>query len=273
MSKNLKNSFLTHTYRSYYINQEWEIIFSATNQIVQKVTAKEHKRLEERLVRVRQRISDAARASDRLADSIQLLAVSKTRDVSEIRAAARLGQQAFGESYLQEALEKIEQLKDLELEWHFIGRLQSNKTKPIAEHFDWVHSLASLKHAQRLSEQRRPDLPPLKVCIQVNTSGEESKEGHTPDELPGLIERYANLPKLKLMGLMTIPAPAVTMEAQHHPFRLLRELRDSLSTENLPLDTLSMGMSQDLEAAIAEGANLVRIGTAIFGPRLYNRKN
>ncbi|MEN8177047.1 MAG: YggS family pyridoxal phosphate-dependent enzyme [Pseudomonadota bacterium] len=237
------------------------------------MTTQEHNRLEERLARVRRRISSAAKTFSCQADRIQLLAVSKTRHVDEIREAARLEQRAFGESYLQEALEKIKQLKDLTLEWHFIGRLQSNKTRSIAEHFDWVHSIASLKHAQRLSDQRPEILPPLKICIQVNTSGEGSKDGHNPDELAGLIERYANLPNLELRGLMTIPAPAETLEAQRRPFKRLRLLRDALRTENMPLNTLSMGMSKDLEAAIAEGSNLVRIGTAIFGPRLYNVKN
>ncbi len=237
------------------------------------MAAKEKNSLEERLGHVRQRISSAAETYGRHADRIQLLAVSKTRQVREIREASELGQRAFGESYLQEALVKINEINDLQLEWHFIGRLQSNKTKPIAENFDWVHSIASFKHAQRLSDQRPSNLCPLKVCIQVNTSGESSKDGHTPDELAGLIERYANLPNLELKGLMTIPATAATLDAQRRPFKLLRELRDSLRTESMPLDTLSMGMSQDLEAAIAEGANMVRIGTAIFGPRQYNMEN
>lgn len=237
------------------------------------MTPTEKTGLEERLDQVRQRISSAAEIYGYQADKIQLLAVSKTRHVSEIRAAFKLGQSDFGESYLQEALKKINQLNDLKLEWHFIGRLQSNKTKLIAEHFDWIHSLASLKHAQRLSEQRPAYLSPLKICIQVNTSGESSKDGHTPNELAGLIEHYANLPNIELRGLMTIPASTSTLEAQRRPFRLLRELRDTLRTEHMPLDILSMGMSQDLEAAIAEGATLVRIGTAIFGPRQYNVEN
>jgi pyridoxal phosphate enzyme (YggS family) len=198
------------------------------------------------------------------------LAVSKTRQAGEIRALAGIGQRAYGESYLQEALDKIRNLRDLRLEWHFIGGLQSNKTRPIAENFAWVHSLANLKHAQRLSDQRPIGLPPLKVCLQVNTSGEQSKRGLHPDELVELFGRYAELPNLSIEGLMTIPAPARDIPSQRRPFRLLRELRDRLRTETLPLETLSMGMSDDLEAAIAEGANLVRIGTAIFGPRQYN---
>jgi len=228
--------------------------------------------LTERYNLVLSRVRNAARESNRNPNDIRVLAVSKTRHVEEIQALVGLGQRAFGESYLQEALEKITTLKASGLEWHFIGRLQSNKTRPIAENFAWVHSLADLKHAQRLSAQRPPGLPPLNVCIQVNTSGEPSKDGHGPEELVGLFPRYAELPNLQIRGLMTIPAPAAGMQAQRHPFRLLRELRDSLRSEALPLDTLSMGMSDDLEAAIAEGANLVRIGTAIFGPRQYNVK-
>jgi PLP dependent protein len=235
------------------------------------VTIQADSELEQRINRVRRRIADAAERFGRQADRIQLLAVSKTRAASEIRQAVKLGLLAFGESYPQEALEKIRQLDDLALEWHFIGRIQSNKTRSIAEHFDWVHSIASLKHAQRLSEQRPPHLPSLKVCLQVNTSGEDSKGGHRPEELADLLEDYANLSRIELRGLMTLPAPADDLEGQRQPFMRLRQLRDSLRTENLPLDTLSMGMSQDLEAAIAEGSNLLRIGTAIFGPRLYNR--
>jgi len=217
------------------------------------------------------RIRRAEAAAGRPPGSTRLLAVSKTRDAEEIRALARLGQRAFGENYLQEAETKLGQLEDLDLEWHFIGRLQSNKTRPIAERFDWVHSLASLKHAQRLSEQRPPRRPPLNICLQVNTSGEASKDGHAPEELARLIDAYAALPNLRLRGLMTIPAPAEGVEAQRRPFRMLRELRDRLATPERPLETLSMGMSDDLEAAIGEGATLIRIGTALFGPRAYNR--
>ena len=218
------------------------------------------------------RIRQAAHDHNRNPRDIRLLAVSKTRDAEEIRALSEIGQQAFGESYLQEALTKVANLQDLNLEWHFIGRLQSNKTKPIAENFSWIHSLASLKHAQRLNEQRPTRLSPLNVCIQVNTSGEQSKDGHQPDELIELFDRYVELPNLRIRGLMTIPAPAQDIQSQRHPFRLLRELRDSLRTQKTPLEVLSMGMSDDLEAAIAEGANLLRIGTAIFGPRQYNVK-
>ena len=202
-----------------------------------------------------------------------MLAVSKTRQTDEIREAFRFGQRAFGESYLQEAVKKIKDLNMLKLEWHFIGRLQSNKTRSITEHFDWVHSLASLKHAERLSAQRPTSLTPLKVCIQVNISHDNNKDGHSPNELGEMIERYANLPNLSVQGLMTVPSQTTDLEAQRIPYRRLRQLRDKLRTEDLPLDTLSMGMSSDLEAAIAEGSTLVRIGTAIFGPRLYNMEN
>jgi PLP dependent protein len=226
--------------------------------------------LKQRYERVLVRIGDAESAAGRTPGSTRLLAVSKTRNADEIRALAQLGQRRFGENYLQEAEEKIERLHELSLEWHFIGRIQSNKTRPIAERFDWVHSLASLKHARRLSEQRPPQLPPLNICLQVNTSGEASKDGHTPEQLEALIDDYARLPNLRLCGLMTIPAPAEG-ESQHEPFRLLRQLRDRLASADRPLETLSMGMSDDLEAAIAEGATIIRIGTAIFGPRAYNR--
>ena len=224
------------------------------------------RRYHDLLQRIRQAEADCGRDSG----AAQLLAVSKTRSAAEIRALAALGQHRFGENYLQEAEAKIEQLRDLSLEWHFIGRIQSNKTRTIATLFDWVHSLGSLKHARRLSEQRPPHLPPLNVCLQVNTSGEASKDGHSPDELAGLIKEYAALPNLSVRGLMTIPAPAEGLAQQRRPFNLLRNLRDDLRSERLPLETLSMGMSDDLEAAIMEGATLIRIGTAIFGPRAYN---
>lgn len=227
--------------------------------------------LKQRYEQLLSRIREAESAAGRPPGSTRLLAVSKTRDAEEIRALAGLGQRRFGENYLQEAERKIEQLQDLALEWHYIGRIQSNKTRPIAERFDWVHSLASLKHARRLSEQRPAHLSPLNICLQVNTSGEESKEGHTPDELSQLIGDYATLPNLRLRGLMTLPAPAEGEEEQRRPFRLLRQLQEDLATPDIRLDTLSMGMSDDLEAAIGEGATLIRIGTAIFGPRAYNR--
>jgi PLP dependent protein len=227
--------------------------------------------LDSRYRQLLERIRQAEQRCGRSTDSTQLLAVSKTRSADEIRALAALGQQMFGENYLQEAVEKISGLRDLPLEWHFIGRIQSNKTRPIAEQFDWVHSLASLKHARRLSEQRPPTMPPLNACLQVNTSGEASKDGHLPDDLPALLPDYAALPNLRIRGLMTIPAASEDTAEMHKPFQLLRELRDRLATPELPLETLSMGMSGDLEAAIAEGATIIRIGTAIFGPRAYNQ--
>lgn len=230
----------------------------------------DHISLQQRYERVLERLAKAEAASGRAAGSVELLAVSKTRSAEEIRALHQLGQRSFGENYLQDAEPKIELLQELSISWHFIGRIQSNKTRPIAERFDWVHSLASLKHARRLSEQRPADLPPLNVCLQVNTSGEASKDGHSPEELSRLLDDYCQLPNLRVRGLMTIPAPAEGA-AQHRPFQLLRQLRDRLATPDHPLETLSMGMSGDLEAAVAEGATLVRIGTAIFGPRAYNR--
>ncbi|MET0068197.1 MAG: YggS family pyridoxal phosphate-dependent enzyme [Candidatus Thiodiazotropha sp.] len=220
---------------------------------------------------VLQRIRDAERTCHRDSGEVALLAVSKTRSADEIRALAGLGQTRFGENYLQEALDKITQLRTLKLSWHFIGRIQSNKTRPIAEHFDWVHSVASLKHATRLSEQRPADRQPLNICLQVNTSGEASKGGHEPEQLQELLPAYQALENLRVRGLMTIPAPLQPGDDPRRPFRQLRELRDRLRTPELPLETLSMGMSDDLEAAVCEGAGILRIGTAIFGPRQYNQ--
>jgi PLP dependent protein len=237
---------------------------------VTDIATTQHPTLADNYQEVLSRIRRAEAACGRKTGATGLLAVSKTRSAAEIRALAALGQHRFGENYLQEAEAKIEQLRDLPLEWHFIGRIQSNKTRTIAELFDWVHSLCSLKHARRLSAQRPQHLPPLNVCLQVNTSGEASKDGHSPDALAALMDEYAALPNLVVRGLMTIPAPAQGLERQRQPLYLLRTLRDSLRSERLPLETLSMGMSDDLEAAIMEGATLVRIGTAIFGPRAYN---
>lgn len=219
------------------------------------------------LQQVRQRIERAAREAGRRPADVVLLAVSKTHPAAVLRAAHEAGQRAFGESYLQEALQKIEQLADLDLEWHFIGPIQSNKTKDIARHFDWVHGVDREKVARRLSEQRPADAAPLNVCIQVNASGETSKSGVTPDQVETLAHKVAALPGLRLRGLMTIPAPQPDFEAQRRPFRQVRLIRDRLVQTGLELDTLSMGMSGDLEAAIAEGATLVRVGTAIFGAR------
>ena len=222
---------------------------------------------------VRDRVATAAQAVSREPHEVGLLAVSKTFGADAVIEAAEAGQRAFGENYLQEALDKIDAVRsvrpDLLLEWHFIGPIQSNKTRPIAEHFDWVHSVDRGKIAQRLSEQRPEYLSPLNICLQVNISGETSKSGVAPEDIQTLAQTVAALPRLKLRGLMAIPEPAENMEQQRVPFRRMRELFDSLRQQGLELDTLSMGMSADMDAAIAEGATIVRIGTAIFGHRDY----
>jgi PLP dependent protein len=222
-----------------------------------------------KLQQVRQRIALACAAAQRPVQSVTLLAVSKTFGVETVREAHAAGQHAFGENYVQEALAKIGALADLRavMEWHLIGPLQSNKTREVAAAFDWVHSIDRLKAAERLSAQRPAGLPPLQVCLQVNVSGEASKSGVAPTELPALAHAVAALPRLRLRGLMSIPEPAEGLAAQRAPHRVLRGLFETLRGEGLALDTLSMGMSADLEAAIAEGATLVRIGTAIFGGR------
>ena len=220
----------------------------------------------ENIAKVGARIREAAQASQRDCATIGLLAVSKTKPAAAIRQAHAAGLADFGENYLQEALEKQAALSDLPLIWHFIGPIQSNKTRAIAEHFAWVHSVDRLKIAERLSAQRPPQLPPLNICLQVNVSGEPSKSGCSPQELPALAQAVSQLPHLKLRGLMTIPQPTEDRAAQRAAFARLRELQERL---NLGLDTLSMGMSHDLEAAIAEGATWVRIGTALFGVRDY----
>ncbi len=215
---------------------------------------------------VLERIHAAEREAGRSSGAVALLAVSKTQPVQVIRQAAAAGQWAFGEIYLQEALAKQDALPDLpELIWHFIGPIQSNKTRPIAERFDWVHTVDRVRIAERFSQQRPADRPPLNVCLQVNVSGETSKSGISLAALPELAIAVAQLPRLRLRGLMTIPAPANGLEQQRIPFRLLREAMAALALPGL--DTLSMGMSEDLEAAILEGATLVRVGTALFGPR------
>ena len=215
-----------------------------------------------------QRIRAAAAAVQRDASSIHLLAVSKTKPAQAVRDAYAAGLHDFGENYLQEALGKQAELTDLPLSWHFIGPIQSNKTRAIAEHFAWVHSVDRLKIAQRLSEQRPADLPPLNICIQVNVSGEASKSGCTPADLPALATAISALPRLKLRGLMAIPEPTEDRAEQDAAFATVRDLQASL---NLALDTLSMGMSHDLESAIAQGATWVRIGTALFGARDYGQ--
>ncbi len=212
-------------------------------------------------------ITQAAHAAQRDPASVMLLAVSKTFPATAVREAYTAGQHAFGENYVQEALDKIEALRDLNLEWHFIGPIQSNKTRSIAENFAWVHGVDRLKIAQRLSEQRPPELPLLNICLQVNVSGEDSKSGVAPDEVEALALQVAKLPNLKLRGLMAIPAPAADPAAQRLPFAQMRELLQQLNAHGLQLDTLSMGMSHDYPAAIAEGATIVRVGTAIFGVR------
>ena len=221
----------------------------------------------ENIAKVGVRIREAAQASQRDCATVGLLAVSKTKPAEAIRQAFAAGTRDFGENYLQEALEKQLELSDLPLTWHFIGPIQSNKTKPIAEHFAWVHSVDRLKIAQRLSDQRPAHLPALNICLQVNVSGEASKSGCNPDELPALAQAVTQLPNLRLRGLMTIPEPTDNPNEQRAAFARLRELQQDL---NLDLDTLSMGMSHDLEAAIAEGATWVRIGTALFGARDYS---
>ena len=216
---------------------------------------------------VRARIAAAAKMAGRIPDDIGLLAVSKTFATERVREAAEAGQSAFGENYVQEGLAKIAALEGLGLEWHFIGPLQSNKTRPVAEHFTWVHGIERLKIAQRLSEARGTTQPPLQVCIQVNVSGEASKSGVSPDSTAELARAVATLPNLQLRGLMAIPEPTEDMALARRRFAMLRELRDALNKEGLALDTLSMGMSLDLEAAILEGGTIVRVGTAIFGER------
>ena len=231
--------------------------------------------ISENLQQVRQRIAAACRAAGRPVQSVTLLAVSKTFPGDAVRAAHAAGARCFGENYVQEALDKIETLIDLRqhIEWHLIGPLQSNKTRQVAEAFDWVHSVDRLKIAQRLSEQRPPSLPPLQVCLQVNISNEASKSGIAPAEVAALAREVAALPRLRLRGLMAIPEPAGDFAAQRAPHRALAALLTELNAQqqDLQLDTLSMGMSADLEAAIAEGATLVRVGSAIFGARAHGQ--
>lgn len=218
---------------------------------------------------VQARIAKAAAAAGRSPESVRLLAVSKTWPLASIIDAADAGQRAFGENYVQEGIDKIAAISGRNLEWHFIGPLQSNKSKPVAEAFDWVHSIDRLKIAERLSAQRPAYLPPLQVCVQVNVSGEASKSGCAPDDTLALCQAVTALPGLNLRGLMAIPELSDDPLAQRAPFRRLREIYDHIRAAGLPLDTLSMGMSHDLEAAVAEGATIVRIGTAIFGERNY----
>ncbi len=223
--------------------------------------------LKQRLIQVQAAIRKAEAASGRTEGSVSLLAVSKQQPVAAIAELAAAGHYQFGENYLQEALPKIQALATVDVEWHFIGPIQSNKTRSIAEHFAWVHSVDRLRIAQRLSEQRPIDQAPLNICLQVNVSDEVSKSGLRPDAVAELAHSVAKLPRLRLRGLMTIPAASTDLAEQRRPFARLRQLQAQLNRQGLALDTLSMGMSADLEAAVAEGATLVRIGTAIFGPR------
>lgn len=228
-------------------------------------------RLQANLRVLNERITQAARASGRDPGSIRLVAVSKSFPAATVAMAVRAGQHVFGENYVAEALDKMHALRsesaDAALEWHFIGPIQSNKTRAIAENFAWVQSVDRLKVAQRLSEQRPLGEPPLNFTLQVNISDEASKQGVAPLQLPQLARDVARLPRIRLRGLMAIPAPVDDPVAQREPLRRMRQLFDELRAEGHELDTLSMGMSADFEAAIAEGSTMVRIGTAIFGER------
>lgn len=228
--------------------------------------------IEQNLRLIHQQIETFATGCGRNPQDIQLLAVSKTRPAADIETAYSAGQNAFGENYLQEALEKISQLQHLPLQWHFIGAIQSNKTRPIAEHFDWVHTLSSLKHARRINDQRPAGLPALNCCIQVNISHEASKSGISNEELSELAKQIAAMPRLKLRGLMAIPAPTEDPQQQKNALRQLRLLMEDLNAGGFQLDTLSMGMSDDMQAAIEEGSTLLRIGTAIFGKRQSHKQ-
>ena len=237
----------------------------ASSAIIKKTNM--HK-IDDQLAKVTARIDQAALAAGRNPQTVQLIAVSKTQPAQALRDAYAWGQRAFGENYLQEALDKQAQLADLsELEWHFIGPIQSNKTRPIATHFSWVHSIDRLKIAQRLSEQRPPELPPLNICVQANIDDEATKSGVSLADLPALVAAIQSLPRLQLRGLMAIPAAENNPAQQRAAFAKLREALIALNAQGFSLDCLSMGMSGDLEAAIAEGATFVRVGTDIFGAR------
>ena len=216
---------------------------------------------------VRARIAGAAERSGRDPDGVRLLAVSKTHPAGLIEEVFHAGQSAFGENYVQEALEKMSALERFGIEWHLIGPLQSNKTRVVAERFDWVHTVDREKTARRLSDARPDAMRPLEVLVQVNVSGEASKSGAAPADVPALARAVSALPRLRLRGLMAIPEPTADISLQHSRFRQVRQLFEQLQREGMALDTLSMGMSEDMEAAIAEGSTMVRIGTAIFGAR------
>ncbi len=219
------------------------------------------------LEKVRNRVTVLERRYERTPGDVRVLAVSKTKPPEAVRAAAEAGQREFGENHVQDALTKLDALQRQDLIWHFIGPLQSNKTRVVAARFHWVHSIDRAKIARRLNEQRPGDLPPLEVCIQVNVSGEISKSGVEPHEVDELVEAVSELPRLRLRGLMTLPRPCHSLDEQRRPFAALRAIQEALIAGGLALDTLSMGMTDDMEAAIAEGATIIRIGTAIFGPR------
>ena len=223
--------------------------------------------LRERLQRVRWDIEEAEQECGREPGSVKLLAVSKTRDVADILSLAQLGATDFGENYVQEAQAKIEQLSELSITWHFIGPIQSNKTRQIARCFHWVHSVDRIKIASRLNAARPPDMPPLNICLQVNIDAESSKSGVEPDKVQQLAEQVLPLTRLKLRGLMGMPAPVDDFATQRHAFIKLRQLQEQLIDRGIKLDTLSMGTTNDMRAAIAEGATIIRIGTALFGPR------
>ena len=223
--------------------------------------------LEEKLKVILERIRKAEITFHRPDHTVKLIGASKLQPSTAIRTLYKYGQKAYGESYLQEAQDKIARLKDLDLEWHFIGTIQSNKTKEISSLFSWVHSVDRFKIAHRLNQQRPPSLPPLNICIQVNLHNEPSKAGLLSNQLPEVAKQIADLSNLKLRGLMAIPAPQANFQAQSLAFQQLAELKDQLAAEGLSMDTLSMGMSADLEAAIAAGSTMVRVGTDLFGPR------
>lgn len=224
------------------------------------------KNITERLNQLGSRLRALENQYQRTPYSVRILAVSKTWPVTDIRAAFAAGQKAFGENYLQEAVEKITMLAGHDIEWHFIGPVQSNKTRILAGHFHWCHSVDRIKIARRLSDASDPSQP-LNICVQINTSGEDTKSGIHEDEAQDLCDQIAMLPGLRLRGLMTMPATATDLESQRQPFRRLRLLLEQLNASGHALDTLSMGTSRDIEAAVAEGATIIRIGTAIFGSR------
>lgn len=226
--------------------------------------------IKQRLAKIKSQIRHAEIAVGRDKNSVQLLAVSKTKPATAIAIAYQAGQRHFGESYLQEALKKQQELAAFDISWHFIGPIQSNKTRPIAENFSWVHSVDRLKIAKRLSEQRPVHLPALNICLQVNISAETTKSGVTLAELPLLIKQVRDLSKIKLRGVMAIPESVSDYESQRQPYKLLYQVVKQLDMAEL--DTFSFGMTGDLKAAIAEGSTIVRIGTALFGARVYQQK-